>query len=90
MLGGKVISIVRTSHHTLLTVRDPIFGDPLPIRVQEQRQRSGEAVTIGLGDVVQCHGDVVAWTPKTFLTHMPTVGRGVTWGILLPRVGQGH
>jgi hypothetical protein len=90
MLGGTVISIVRTRAHTQLTVRDPLFGDVLPIRVHEQRQDIGEAVTIGLGDVVQWNGTIVMWTPKTFLTHTPAVGRGVTWDILLPRVGQGN
>jgi hypothetical protein len=87
MFGGEVIGIVRLTTHAQLTVQDPIYGDPLPIRVREHRCDTGETVTISLGDALWWTGDTVRWTPKTFLQVTPAIGRGVTWDVLLPRVG---
>jgi hypothetical protein len=87
MLHGEVVSLARHAGQVALTVKDAMYGDHVPLTVEEQDAHTGEAVTISLGDRIAWEGNAVWWTSKSLLTVAPGLGCGQAWEVALVRVG---
>lgn len=89
MLSGEVVSLVRIPGRVELTVKDAMFGDHVPLQVEERDCNTGDAVTISLGDRISWQGNRVWWTSKTLRTVALDLKSRQAWEVPLPRVGYG-
>lgn len=90
MVGGRIIGLARGSESTLVHVRESTHSnDECSIRVVEKRRDNGEPVVLGIGDQIWWQSRDAMWAPKEMDGHSHE-GCGMTWDIILPRIGYSH